>query len=82
MKLKKPTTIASLADKYNLKIIGDHSLFAYGINEIHKVEEGDITFVDAEKYYDKSIQSAANIILINKETECPPGKALLVCDNP
>ncbi|MGB3197576.1 MAG: LpxD N-terminal domain-containing protein [Saprospiraceae bacterium] len=82
MKLKKPTTIASLADKYNLKIIGDHSLFAYGINEIHKVEEGDITFVDAEKYYDKSIHSAANIILINKETECPPGKALLVCDNP
>ena len=82
MKLLKPTSVESIAEKFQLKIIGNKSLIAYGINEIHKVESGDITFVDAEKYYEKSISSAADIILINKDTDCPDGKVLLVCDNP
>lgn len=82
MKLLKSTPIKQIAEQYQLKIIGDESLIAYGINEIHKVEHGDITFVDAEKYFDKSINSPATIILLNKEVECPTGKALLLCDNP
>lgn len=53
-----------------------------GINEIHRVQTGDLTFVDVEKYYHKALNSAATTILINKATECPPGKALLISDNP
>lgn len=82
MKLSKHISVQELAKKYNLKILGNQNQSAYGINEIHKVVEGDITFVDAEKYYTKSIQSNASIILINKETEFPEHKTLLICDEP
>ncbi len=82
MKFSEPISIRRLAEKYNLTIKGDSSLIATGINEIHKVERGDITFVDYEKYYQQSLQSAATIIIIDKEVECPQGKALLICDDP
>lgn len=82
MKFDQPIPITEIANKYNLKISGDSTLIALGINEIHKVAPGDITFVDYEKYYSKSLNSAATIILIDKEVECPPGKALMVCDHP
>lgn len=53
-----------------------------GMNEIHVVEPGDIVFVDHPKYYDKALNSAATVVLINKEVDCPKGKALLVSDDP
>jgi UDP-3-O-[3-hydroxymyristoyl] glucosamine N-acyltransferase len=46
------------------------------------VTPSDIVFVDHPKYYDKALQSAATIVLINKEVECPAGKALLISDDP
>jgi UDP-3-O-[3-hydroxymyristoyl] glucosamine N-acyltransferase len=52
------------------------------MNEIHVVEPGDIVFVDHPKYYEKALQSAATIVLINKEIVCPEGKALLISDDP
>ena len=62
--------------------MGDGSLLVTGINEIHKVESGDLTFVDHPKYYDKALQSAATFIIINKEVDVPPGKALLYSNDP
>ena len=53
-----------------------------GMNEIHVVENGDIVFVDHPKYYDKALKSKATIILINKNVDCPEGKALLISDDP
>ncbi len=53
-----------------------------GINEIHRVEIGDIVFVDHPKYYEKALQSAATTILIDKEVDCPAGKALLISKHP
>ena len=82
MKFPKPLPIKEIAKKYNAQIIGDTTIEATGINEIHKVEPGDIMFVDNEKYFKKSLASAASVILINKQTECPPGKALLICSSP
>jgi UDP-3-O-[3-hydroxymyristoyl] glucosamine N-acyltransferase len=38
--------------------------------------------VDHPKYYDKALTSKASVILINKEVECPEGKALLISDDP
>lgn len=52
------------------------------MNEIHVVESGDIVFVDHPKYYDKALRSKATIVLINKEVDCPEGKALLISDDP
>ncbi|HLS71586.1 MAG TPA: UDP-3-O-(3-hydroxymyristoyl)glucosamine N-acyltransferase [Chitinophagaceae bacterium] len=56
---------------------------ALGINEIHKVEPGDITFVDHPKYFKKAVESAASFIIINKEyAAIPPGKQLWVHPKP
>ena len=46
------------------------------------VEQGDLVFVDHEKYYDKALSSAATTILINKDVVRPEGKGLLVSDDP
>src|SRR5690606_22272356 len=62
--------------------VGDENFPVFGMNEIHVVETGDIVFVDHPKYYDKALKSAATIVLINKEVECPEGKALLISDDP
>lgn len=55
---------------------------ATGINEIHKVEPGDLAFVDHPKYYRKCIDSAATFIIIDQEAEFPEGKALLLVAEP
>ena len=75
-------SVIEIAEIIGAKLIGNPNLQATGLNEIHKVRAGDITFVDVEKYYKKSLTSEATIIIINKETDVPEGKVLLVCDNP
>jgi UDP-3-O-[3-hydroxymyristoyl] glucosamine N-acyltransferase len=82
MRFSKPVSVKWLADYVGATIIGSDNLEALGINEIHRVENGDITFVDLEKYYAKVLGSAASIILIDKETTCPPGKVLLQTADP
>jgi len=82
MKFSEPISVKSIAEKYDLKIIGDDSLMATGINEIHKVENGDITFSDNQKYFKKSLQSAATIIILNEVADCPPGKVILIAEEP
>ncbi len=64
------------------RLLGNTDLVLTGINEIHKVEEGDLTFSDVEKYFRKALDSAASAVILNKEVEVPAGKAVLVCDNP
>lgn len=61
---------------------GDPTFAVTGINEIHMVEPGDLTFVDHPKYYDKSLHSKATTILINKRVDRPEGKALIFSDTP
>ncbi len=82
MKFPSPIPVKEIAERINAQLIGDDTLVATGINEIHKVEKGDITFSDLKKYFRKSIESAATIIILNENAECPPGKALLICDEP
>ena len=82
MKFAQAISIQALAAQLNAELIGDETLEATGINEIHKVEKGDITFVDVKKYFNKSLHSAASIIILNEKVECPKGKALLVVDDP
>ncbi|MBC5834177.1 UDP-3-O-(3-hydroxymyristoyl)glucosamine N-acyltransferase [Flavobacterium sp. F372] len=82
MKFNKTYTLKQIAEIINSKYIGTDDFPVRGMNEIHVVEPGDIVFVDHPKYYDKALQSAATIVLINKEVECPEGKALLISDDP
>jgi UDP-3-O-[3-hydroxymyristoyl] glucosamine N-acyltransferase len=82
MRLDKPVTVQWIADLIGAELIGNTSAVATGINEIHKVEKGDIVFVDHPKYYEKCINSAATVIIINKKADFPNGKTLLIVDEP
>ncbi|HYG52977.1 MAG TPA: UDP-3-O-(3-hydroxymyristoyl)glucosamine N-acyltransferase [Flavobacteriales bacterium] len=82
MKLEKPTTLQEVAAFLGCEFSGEPSHAITGINEIHVVEPGDIVFVDHPKYYTKALESKATTILINKKVDCPPGKGLLISDDP
>ena len=82
MRFPQPYTLKQIATIIDAKYIGDDDFSVLGMNEIHVVQPGDIVFVDHPKYYDKALQSKATIVLINKEVECPEGKALLISDDP
>ena len=82
MKFPKVYSIGEIATILNCEFVGDKNFPVLGMNEIHVVESGDIVFVDHPKYYDKALQSAASIVLINKKVDCPKGKALLISDDP
>jgi UDP-3-O-[3-hydroxymyristoyl] glucosamine N-acyltransferase len=82
LKFPKPYTLQQIAQIINCEFVGNDDFPVLGMNEIHVVEPGDIVFVDHPKYYDKALQSAATIVLINKEVDCPQGKTLLISDDP
>lgn len=82
MKFPSPVSLQWLAGFINAELKGEPNGMATGINEIHRVENGDLVFVDHPKYYNKCIQSAASFIIINKEVEVPAGKALLIVEQP
>lgn len=82
MKFLNSKTLKEIAHIINCDYVGADDFEILGMNEIHVVESGDIVFVDHPKYYDKALQSAATIVLINKVVECPDGKALLISDDP
>ena len=82
MKLNVPYRLDDIASIIGCQYIGNPAHQVTGINEIHLVESGDIVFVDHPKYYEKALNSAATTIIIDKETNCPEGKALIISANP
>ena len=82
MKFPSPVPVKDIATLINAELAGDTNAEATGINEIHSVEKGDIVFVDHPKYYDKCLNSAASFIIINKKTDVPEGKTLLIVEEP
>ncbi|MBI9033241.1 MAG: UDP-3-O-(3-hydroxymyristoyl)glucosamine N-acyltransferase [Bacteroidales bacterium] len=82
MNFERIHTLEEIADLIAAEMIGEPGFGIKGINEIHMVEAGDLTFVDHPKYYKKALESKATTILINQKLECPQGKALLISDDP
>jgi len=83
MDFSQKLTVKEVAEIIGARLIGDESVIAVGLNEIHVVRPGDITFVDHPKYYNKVLNSRASIVIINKEVEeIPDGKVLLLHDQP
>lgn len=77
---KKLESIVKLIGNAPFK--GDGNFLVTGINEIHKVEEGDLTFVDHPKYFDKALHSKASVIIINRQVPTPDGKCIIFSDDP
>jgi UDP-3-O-[3-hydroxymyristoyl] glucosamine N-acyltransferase len=82
MKFPSPLALAEVAGYVDASYHGDPLFPVTGINEIHMVSSGDITFVDHPKYYTKALTSNASVVIINQQVECPEGKALLFHDDP
>lgn len=82
MKLHPTQSLKQIAALINCTYTGADDFVISGINEIHKVEPGDLVFVDHPKYYEKALSSAATTILINQQVQCPEGKALIFSDDP
>lgn len=82
MRFHSPQKLRTIAGLIGARFVGPEDFEVLGTNEIHRVQPGDIVFVNHPKYYDKALNSAATIILIDKEVDRPEGKALLVSDDP
>ena len=82
MKFSNAIPVKRIAEKYACELFGNEEQLALGINEIHKVEKGDICFADIPKYFEKVITSDASIIILSKKVDIPEGKTLLVHPEP
>ncbi len=83
MKFPAPVSAHWIAELIDAELAGNVTASASGINEIHKVEQGDLVFVDHPKYYDACLKSAAGLIIINtKDVAIPEGKTILVVKEP
>lgn len=82
MNFKKAISVAAIAELIDAEVIGDGTALVTGINEIHKVRTGDLTFVDVQKYFNKSLTSAASFVILNERIDCPEGKTLLLHPEP
>jgi len=83
MELKENWTAADIASIIHARALGNVQRLVTGINELNRVREGDLVFVDHPKYYAKALNSAATTILIDKEdVEVPEGKAIIVSSDP
>lgn len=84
MRFKTPVALDTICQLLSLeKPENSTSHSVLGINEIHKVEPGDLTFVDHPKYYKKALNSASTFVLINSlDVANENNKVLLFTEDP
>ncbi len=83
MTLPESFTLRDFAAFLGREFVGNPDTIITGINVIHKVQPGDLTFVDFHKYYDRSLDSEASVIIIDKpDVRVPEGKGLIISSNP
>jgi len=82
LKWAKSISAAELASKLGAECIGDSSIQLTGINEIHCVGNGDVTFCDNSKYIKKALASSASCVLVHERVDAPSGKVLLLIAKP
>ncbi|MFO8054451.1 MAG: UDP-3-O-(3-hydroxymyristoyl)glucosamine N-acyltransferase [Bacteroidales bacterium] len=82
MDIYPESTVKEVASILGAEFEGKAGQPVTGINEIHKVRRGDITFVDHPKYYQRALNSPATTIIINKRVRVPDGKALIFSTEP
>jgi len=82
MKLPRPYTVKEISSILGITFEGHGEQIITGINEIHQVEKGDLTFVDHPKYYDKVFFSSASAVIINAKPDDSMGKTLLFSEDP
>ncbi len=71
MNFTTPLSLSEIVAITGAKPLSETQEKATGINEIHKVRKGDITFVDHPKYYESTLASEASFVIIDKEVSSP-----------
>jgi UDP-3-O-[3-hydroxymyristoyl] glucosamine N-acyltransferase len=82
LKFQNYISASELATKLGAECTGDGNIELQGINEIHRVENGDLTFCDNSKYIRKALTSEASCVLVNEPVVAPAGKAILFVEKP
>lgn len=83
MIFEKAIHIKELAERLGAELKGNADLIITGMNEINKVQSGQLIFVDHPKYYEKVLNSKASAIIIDRhDVNVPTGKALLIHETP
>ena len=82
MDLQPSVSLKAITEITRSVTTSDANLQITGLNEIHMVRKGDLTFVDHPKYYSKAVNSQATYILINNIVDCPDDKVLLLHNDP
>lgn len=84
MKLPHPISIEEISRLTACVSVVQHHQHITGINEIHKVETGDLMFTDHPKYYKRALQSAASVIILNQQENIdnPHNKTILYHPDP
>ncbi len=82
MKLQTPIPVKTIASQIGAEIHGDESFLVTGINEIHKIETGDLTFVDHPKYFKRALESAASVVILPELKDAREDQVILVHSDP
>jgi len=83
LKFDSPIAAAEFASRIGAQCVGNGDLLISGMNEIHRVEAGDLTFCDHRKYLQKALRSEASAILVTEAVDdVPEEKVLLVVPRP
>jgi UDP-3-O-[3-hydroxymyristoyl] glucosamine N-acyltransferase len=82
VRFAKTHTLSEIASLLGCDYLGESTLVLSGLNEIHKVNTGDIAFVDHPKYFQSALGSLATAVIINERVVCPEGKGLLISTDP
>jgi UDP-3-O-[3-hydroxymyristoyl] glucosamine N-acyltransferase len=80
MQLENARNVAELAGLLQSEFIGNGADMVTGLNEIHKVRLGDLTFADHPKYVRKALQSEAACIIVKQADSTD--KALILAEDP
>lgn len=82
MKFKQPISASELAVQLGTECFANPEIQLKGINEIHRVETGDVTFCDHPKYMTKALNSKASCVIVNERLSDSNGKALIYHQEP
>lgn len=66
MNIIENISIKQIANLISAKVIGNENAIVRGLNEIHRTEIGDLTFVDHPKFHLLACNCAADFILTNQ----------------
>lgn len=82
MLFEAPIRLEDLCQKLACTFVGNPDTSIVGLNEIHVVGNGELTFVDHPKYYLKALKSPASVVIIDQEPENCFGKDLIITPDP